>query len=312
MVLQTTGQFWFVALSSLLFSMCIRAEVAAIDTADTQVLAEHANGVKVTTQDLAFYFSEYGSGATAAIEKVPNIEMAIEHIFVIKTLAERADSADMIDNSIQRQIAQDAVDRELMAAWVDSEVRKQISAVDWGQLAREEYLANAAVFNRGEEFRASHILFEIGDRTFAEAVVEAEAVRQRALAGEPFDELARQHSQSEGAANGGDLGYFGRGRMVPEFEKAAFALGVGEISDLVHSSFGLHIIKVTDRRDLTTMKFEDVEAQILKKLETKIRRELRATLLSAEKSQLVSDEAMINQDLIEQIRSGEIKLSNEV
>ena len=89
------------------------------------------------------------------------------------------------------------------------------------------------------QVNASHILVE--DDANAKIVLE------KVKAGEDFAELASEYSKDPGsAANGGSLGYFPRGVMVPEFEEVAFSLGVGEISDIVESQFGYHIIKVED------------------------------------------------------------------
>lgn len=103
------------------------------------------------------------------------------------------------------------------------------------------------------EVHARHILLRTpSDATDAQrdSVVQlAESLRQRALAGESFEELAQEYSQDPGSgARGGDLGYFSRGRMVEPFEEAAFALQPGEISEVVETPFGYHVIKVEERR----------------------------------------------------------------
>ena len=112
---------------------------------------------------------------------------------------------------------------------------------------REEYDA-------GKEVEASHILVE--DLQTAEEILE------KLNEGEDFAELATQYSQDPGSgAEGGSLGYFERGQMVPEFEQAAFNLEVGEISEPVQSQFGYHIIKVTDKKPYEE-DFEEVKDEI--------------------------------------------------
>lgn len=105
----------------------------------------------------------------------------------------------------------------------------------------------------GLQVRARHILLRVGpDAAQAardSAQMLASDLRARAAAGEDFAALAEQYSQDPGsAADGGDLGFFGRGQMVAPFEEAAFALDVGEVSDVVETPFGYHIIKLEERR----------------------------------------------------------------
>ncbi|WNB91451.1 peptidylprolyl isomerase [Bacillus sp. NEB1478] len=106
------------------------------------------------------------------------------------------------------------------------------------------------------EVKASHILVD-DEKT-------AKEVQKKLNEGGDFAKLAEEYSKDPGSkSKGGDLGYFGKGAMVPEFEKVAFTLDKGEVSDLVKSDYGVHIIKVTDKRE---NKFEDKKAQIEKEL----------------------------------------------
>jgi peptidyl-prolyl cis-trans isomerase D len=124
----------------------------------------------------------------------------------------------------------------------------------------------ATRFNQPEQIRASHILFRIepGADEAAVARIERQAreVLGRARAGEDFAALARRHSQDSSAAGGGDLNFFGRGQMVPEFEEAAFALPVGGVSDLVRTPYGFHIIRVTDRRAARAIPLEEARESL--------------------------------------------------
>ena len=118
-------------------------------------------------------------------------------------------------------------------------------------------------YSTPEQIRASHILLETAGKDEAAVRKQAEDILAKVKAGGDFAALAKQYSEDEGSkVNGGDLDYFGRGRMVPEFETAAFALEPGAVSDLVKSQFGFHIIKVTDKRPATTRSFEEVRPQI--------------------------------------------------
>ncbi|HEX6213160.1 MAG TPA: SurA N-terminal domain-containing protein, partial [Methylomirabilota bacterium] len=129
------------------------------------------------------------------------------------------------------------------------------------------YRDNEAQYTTPEQVRASHILLEIGDQDEAAVRAEAEALLKKVRAGADFAALAKQHSDDDAsAAQGGDLDYFGRGRMVPEFEEVAFGLEPGDISDLVKSPFGFHIIKVTDKKPETIRPLAEVRQQIADQL----------------------------------------------
>jgi parvulin-like peptidyl-prolyl isomerase len=90
------------------------------------------------------------------------------------------------------------------------------------------------------EVRASHLL--VGSQE------EARTLREQILMGKPFGDVAREVSKCPSRAKGGDLGFFGRGRMVPEFDRAAFSMPVGEISEPIQTQFGWHLLVVTETR----------------------------------------------------------------
>jgi peptidyl-prolyl cis-trans isomerase D len=117
------------------------------------------------------------------------------------------------------------------------------------EVTEEELLEEWNRFPRGETVEAAHILFLVGDKAEESDVRDrAEAVLKMAQAGRPFPELAQLYSEDPGSADqGGYLGPFQRGQMVGEFEDAAFALDPGEMSGLVRTDFGYHIIHVIDR-----------------------------------------------------------------
>lgn len=137
---------------------------------------------------------------------------------------------------------------------------------------RSRYEARKINYSTPQERRASHILIKVDEnapQSDVEAAREkAEALVSRIRAGEDFAELARENSDDPGSAKqGGDLGFFGRGAMVMEFEEAAFALQEGEVSEPVRSPFGFHIIKLTGIRGGEVKPFEAVKADIRKEIQ---------------------------------------------
>ncbi|GAK59961.1 peptidyl-prolyl cis-trans isomerase [Candidatus Vecturithrix granuli] len=119
---------------------------------------------------------------------------------------------------------------------------------------RQYYDAHEAEFNKGKEVHARHILFRVEQTAEEEAVnqvkAKAEEVLQQLKGGADFAEMAKTHSEDTASGKeGGDLGFFSKGMMIPEFEQAAFALSPGEISELVRTQFGFHIIKVEEVRE---------------------------------------------------------------
>jgi len=134
--------------------------------------------------------------------------------------------------------------------------------------ARAYYDQNKSRFGQDEQRRASHILLTAGeggsakDKAGAKKKAEELLARLRSNPTE-FDKLARENSKDPGsAASGGDLGWFGRGMMVKPFEDAAFSLKEGQISDVVESDFGYHIVRVTGVRGAQTKPFDEVRAPI--------------------------------------------------
>ncbi|TDI39721.1 MAG: peptidyl-prolyl cis-trans isomerase [Acidobacteria bacterium] len=125
------------------------------------------------------------------------------------------------------------------------------------------YNENLTRFSSPEQVQASHILFKTSPEVDeAEIRAKAESVLAQAKGGADFAELATEHSEDTTSANGGDLGFFGRGQMVPEFDQAAFTLPVGAISDLVETQYGFHIIKVTNKQEALTQPLEGLREQI--------------------------------------------------
>jgi peptidyl-prolyl cis-trans isomerase C len=128
------------------------------------------------------------------------------------------------------------------------------------------YSGNPDKFTTEETIRARHILFKVGPDAGEEEKKEvrkkAEDVLEKARGGEDFAELAKVHSEGPSGPKGGDLGFFGRGKMVPPFEEAVFALKPGEVSGIVETRFGYHIIMLEERSEGSTVSRAEAADQI--------------------------------------------------
>jgi parvulin-like peptidyl-prolyl isomerase len=153
--------------------------------------------------------------------------------------------------------------RKVRYALIDVEAMRAKTVVSAQEIERA-YNTGIEQYTTPEQVRASHILLKTEGKDDAVVKAKAEEVLKQAKAGADFGELAKKNSEDEQSAkNGGDLDYFGRGRMVPEFDQVAFTLKPGEISDVVTTQFGYHIIKLTEKKDAAPIPLEQVKPQVL-------------------------------------------------
>ncbi len=169
-------------------------------------------------------------------------------------------SANLTQKELEELIRRDLI----IANLVDKEIAPKITVSEAD--AKKFYDENPDKFKQGEKVRASHILCGVDpkatDADKKKAKEKAEALLKEIKAGKDFAELAKNNSTCPSKAQGGDLGFFGKGQMVPAFENAAFALKPGEVSDVVETQFGYHIIKVTERKEAGITKFDEVKDRI--------------------------------------------------
>jgi len=218
---------------------------------------------------------------------------AIDQLVVYKLLTQESKNRGIkvddkeIDSKIaelrQRFPTQDAFDQAIKQRGMTTESMRTDARVDLGVAkmmdaevaslpgpsdadAKTFYDKNPDQFKQPEQTCASHILVRVDPSADAavkkKARTEIDSVLKQAKAGGDFAKLAQQHSQDSSAAQGGSLGCFNKGQMVPEFDKVAFELKPNQISDVVTTQFGYHIIKVTDRKPGRTVPFEEAMGQI--------------------------------------------------
>lgn len=176
---------------------------------------------------------------------------ALAAVIDIKTLARKAEAEKLDETAEFKRLMEFQRDRALHNAIFRSVVVDPVTEAD----VKARYDKEVAATPAEEEVSARHILLKTEE--------EAKAVIAELDAGKDFADLAKEKSTGPSAGQGGDLGYFTKGRMVPEFEAAAFALKVGEYGKTpVQTQFGWHVIKLEDRRNAAPPAFESVAEQV--------------------------------------------------
>ena len=208
------------------------------------------NGEPVTEADIALAENDLDP----QFDKLPADQRrtaALSALIEIRLLAGESRKEGVADDADFKKRIEFLTQRALHSAYVENNVASQVT--DEAVRARyDKEIANTPPVN---EIKASHILVKTEE--------EARAIIKALDEGADFAELAKEKSTDGAAANGGDLGFFGPGRMVPEFEKAAFALEVGAYSkEPVQTQFGYHVIMVTDKRVQQPPAFEQVKDQV--------------------------------------------------
>jgi peptidyl-prolyl cis-trans isomerase C len=187
---------------------------------------------------------------------------------------------------IKTRIRQDMIIQE----FVDKEIAVNVHVAE-GEI-RSYYDKNPNFFKQPETVRASHILIKIDPRADNsqknKARREIEKVQERLKKGEDFATLARQFSEGPSKTKGGDLGFFKRGQMVKPFEEAAFALKPGEVSDIVETQFGYHLIKVFEKKPETVVSYDQSKDRIQQFLkQQKVRKEASSFIKELKKNAVI-------------------------
>lgn len=256
-------------------------------TSHTDVLARAA-GHELTVDRAASLVAPH-----AAIPAQPEVVDAVASLWVDYTLLATAAAQDTTLANVNLDL--------LLRPYIEQEVvwklRESVISVDTA-ITEEELRALFDQEQPGLQVRARHILLSLPPDAPAatrDSVTRlAESLQQRAAAGEDFAELARQYSADGSAAQGGDLGLFGRNQMVQPFEEAAFALQPGEISDVVQTPFGLHIIKVEERQTASFDEMRETFRQSASQLKVQQAEEKYITDLTEPRNIQVQDGAVEN------------------
>jgi peptidyl-prolyl cis-trans isomerase C len=167
---------------------------------------------------------------------------------------------DLTEASIKEKIQRDLALKKLIEDEIVPKVTVSESEI------RAFYDNNPETFKQPERVKASHILIKVDPKADsaqkAEAKKKIDMVQAKLQKGEDFGALAKKYSEGPSAPKGGDLGYFSRGQMVKPFEDAAFGMKPGEVSGMVETRFGYHLIKVTDKTPEGTIPYADVKEKL--------------------------------------------------
>ena len=226
----------------LLAGLPVRADEA------NPVLAK-VNGSEIRQSDVALAEEELGP-SLAQMDPASKKENVLAFLIDMKIVAKAAEAKKIEDRDDFKARLAFTRNRLLM----DNLLSVEGKAATTDEAMKKVYEDASKQIAGEQEVHARHILVETED--------EAKAIEEELKKGADFAELAKKKSKDPGASDGGDLGFFTKDQMVPEFSNVAFALEPGKISDPVKSQFGWHIIKVEEKRNRKAPDFEQVKAQI--------------------------------------------------
>src|ERR1700754_3328151 len=227
---------------ALLAGLPVRAEEA------NPVLAK-VNGAEIRASDVALAEEELGP-SLAQMDPATKKENVLSFLIDMKIVAKAAEDKKVENDEEFKKRLAFARNRLLM----DSLLAVEGKAATTDEAMKKVYDEATKQITGEQEVHARHILVETED--------EAKAVEEELKKGADFAELAKKKSKDPGASDGGDLGFFTKDQMVPEFSTVAFSLEPGKISDPVKSQFGWHIIKVEEKRNRKAPDFDQVKGQI--------------------------------------------------
>jgi peptidyl-prolyl cis-trans isomerase C len=265
----------FVTIAALLFVLpvaagCSKDSSSEAPASGSDPVVARVNGVDIKQSDLALAEEDVGGEMQTASPEAKR-EHLISYLADIIMVTQAADKKNLADNpDFKRRLA--FLRNKLLMGY---ELQQEAKGALTDEALHQTY--NEAVKSMGgqEEVRARHILVETED--------EAKAILDQLKGGADFATLAKEKSKDPGAAEGGDLGYFTKDQMVPEFAEVAYKMYPGQLSNPVKTQFGWHIIKLEDKRTKQPPELDKVKDQIEAYLARKAQSEFIAQLRQAAK-----------------------------
>ncbi len=244
------------AVAAALLAAPLPTAIHIAQTAKAQAQAQEktvakVNGKAITEADMQLAEAEIGS-ELGSIPPEARRRVILEYVIENQLFADAAEAAKLGSGAAFEERMNYWRRRALREYYFEAELKNSVSDAE----AKKFYDQQVGSAKAQEEVRARHILVESEDL--------AKQLQERIGKGEDFIALAKEHSKDPGSkGDGGDLGYFSKGQMVPVFEETAFALKPGEVSAPVKSQFGWHLVKVEDRRQRGAPPFDSIKDRIV-------------------------------------------------
>lgn len=243
-------------IATLIATTPAHAQIKAVP-AGADAVAATVNGHKIMESDVAALHQSL----PPQYRQIPLEELRgqlLDRLVEQKMVADAARKEGLLERPDIRKRLEMVTEGLLHDAYIEERIASAVTEAK----VREEYQKSIALESKREEIRARHILVKTREDAVA-VIVEVQG-------GADFAEVARRKSTGPSSRNGGDLGFFGEGQMVPAFSKAAFALNPGEItSEPVQTQFGWHVIKLEERRVAGSSSFEQAAGKIREELRKK-------------------------------------------
>jgi peptidyl-prolyl cis-trans isomerase C len=256
------------ALGTVALALALVAPGTVLRAQDSDPVVARANGVDIRQSDLVLAEDEIGSGMPQ-MPPEQRRDYLITYLADIIILSQAADQQKLGDRPDVKHRIEFERNKVLMETMLEDAGKSAVT----DEAMHKVYEDAVKQVAPEQEVHARHILVATED--------EAEAIEAQLKKGADFAALAKEKSKDPSAADGGDLGYFPKDQMVPEFAEAAFKLDKGQISDPVKTQFGWHIIKIEDKRMKPTPTFDEVKSQLQTYVEHRAQADMVQKLRSA-------------------------------
>jgi len=237
--------------------------------------AEHGMSqeqIRGQLQTLARRAADQAVGTKLLLDEAAKLDVPVSEAEIdeqVGKIVQQVGGREAFEQALAGQQTTEAAFREQLRRGkrVDKLVEQAVSGVSEPTEAEIQayYESHREEFKTGERVLAQHILITPDGDTQAskdEALAKIEGIRERVAGGKPFADEAAAHSMCPSGKEGGSLGWFGRGMMVPEFDQAAFSMAVGDVSGIIETQFGYHIILKTAHEEAQDAAFDQVREQV--------------------------------------------------